>query len=64
MGGIHAAVVGVLAAALHDPWWTSAIHSRQDLALALAASGPLVHARLWPLPVVTLAAVAGWWIGV
>jgi chromate transporter len=64
MGGIHAAVVGVLAAALYDPVWTSAIHSRQDFALALAAFGLLVHARLWPLPVVTLAAVAGWWIGV
>ncbi len=64
MGGINAAVVGVLAAALYDPVWTSAIHSRQDFALALAAFGLLVYARLSPLPVVTLAALAGWWMGV
>ncbi len=60
MGGINAAVVGVLAAALYDPVWTSAIHSRQDFGLALAAFGLLVYARLSPVLVVTLAAVAGW----
>ena len=60
MGGINAAVVGVLAAALYDPVWTSAIHSRQDFALALAAFGLLVYARLSPVLVVVLAAAAGW----
>ena len=60
MGGINAAVVGVLAAALYDPVWTSAIHSRQDFGLALAAFGLLVYARLAAALVVALAAAAGW----
>ncbi len=64
MGGINAAVVGVLAAALYDPVWTSAIHSRADFGLALAAFGLLVYARLSPVLVVALAAVAGWWLSV
>jgi chromate transporter len=62
MGGINAAVVGVLAAALYDPVWTSAIHSRADFGLALAAFGLLVYARLSPVLVVALAAAAGWWL--
>jgi chromate transporter len=60
MGGINAAVVGVLAAALYDPVWTSAIHGRQDFGLALAAFGLLVVAKLSPVWVVALAAAAGW----
>jgi len=60
MAGINAAVVGVLAAALYDPVWTSAIHSRADFGLALAAFGLLVIGRLSPVLVVALAAGAGW----
>lgn len=60
MGGINAAVVGVLAAALYDPVWTSAVHSRVDFGLALAAFGLLVYARVSPLIVVALSALAGW----
>ncbi|MDP9901403.1 chromate efflux transporter [Variovorax ginsengisoli] len=60
MAGINAAVVGVLVAALYDPVWTSAIRSRADFALALAAFGLLVYARLSPVLVVVLAAGAGW----
>lgn len=60
MGGINAAVVGVLAAALYDPVWTSAIHGRLDFGLALAAFGLLVVAKLSPVWVVALAAAAGW----
>ncbi len=60
MGGINAAVVGVLGAALYDPVWTSAIHSRADFGLALAAFGLLVHAKVSPLIVVALSALAGW----
>jgi chromate transporter len=63
MAGVGAAVVGVLAAALYDPVWTSAIHAKADFALALAAFGLLVHARLSPVLVVMLAAVAGWVAG-
>jgi len=60
MAGVNAAVVGVLLAALYDPVWTSAIHSKADFGLALAAFGLLVYARLSPVWVVGLAAVAGW----
>ena len=60
MGGINAAVVGVLGAALYDPVWTSAIHSRTDFGLALAAFGLLVYAKASPLIVVALSALAGW----
>lgn len=60
MGGINAAVVGVLGAALYDPVWTTAIGSRADFALALAAFGLLVYGRVSPVVVVGLSAVAGW----
>lgn len=60
MAGVNAAVVGVLAAALYDPVWTSAIHSRTDFGLALGAFGLLVYGRRSPVLVVALAAAAGW----
>lgn len=60
MGGINAAVVGILGAALYDPVWTSAIHNKPDFALALAAYGLLVLGKLSPVVVVALTAlVAG-----
>jgi chromate transporter len=59
MAGVNAAVVGVLAAALYDPVWTSAIHSREDFGLALAAFGLLVYGRISPVIVVIFAALAG-----
>ncbi|MCI1191230.1 chromate efflux transporter [Calidifontimicrobium sp. SYSU G02091] len=62
MGGIHAAVVGVLAAALYDPVWTSAIASRADFGVALAAFGLLVVGRVSPLWVVAAGAAAGAWL--
>lgn len=63
VGGINAAVVGILGAALYDPVWASAIHSKADFALALAAFGMLVHARLSPVWVVAMAAGVGWLVG-
>lgn len=60
MAGVNAAVVGVLAAALYDPVWTSSIHSRIDFGIALAAFGLLVFGRQSPVRVVALAAFAGW----
>ncbi len=59
VAGINAGVVGVLLSALYDPVWTSAIHSRADFALALAAFGLLVYAKVSPLWVVLFAALAG-----
>lgn len=60
MAGVNVAVVGVLGASLYDPVWTSAIHSKADFGVALAAFGLLVYARLSPVLVVLFAAFAGW----
>ena len=60
MAGVNAGVVGILLSALYDPVWTSAIHGRADFGLALAAFGLLVYARISPVLVVFLGAVAGW----
>ena len=57
--GVNAAVVGILGAALYDPVWTGAIHSRADFCLALAAYGLLVVGRVPPVAVVALSALAG-----
>jgi chromate transporter len=59
MAGTNAAVVGVLGVALYDPVWTSAIHSRMDFGLALAAFGLLVYGRVSPVVVVAAGAAAG-----
>ena len=58
--GINAAVVGLLLAALYDPVWVSAIKSRGDVALALAAFGLLMFWKVSPVVVVAFAAVGGW----
>lgn len=63
LAGVNAGVVGLLLSALYDPVWTSAIHSRSDFALALAAFGLLVYARMSPVAVVALGAAAGWAMG-
>lgn len=63
MAGVNAGVVGILLAALYDPVWTSAIHSRADFGIGLAAFGLLVYARLSPVWVVALGAAAGWVLG-
>ncbi|WP_326543577.1 chromate efflux transporter [Pseudorhodoferax sp.] len=58
--GINAAVVGLLASALVDPVWTSAVHSVADAAMAVAAFVLLVAFKVSPVAVVGLAAVCGW----
>ncbi len=63
MAGVNAGVVGVLLAALYDPVWTSAIHGRGDVALALAAFALLVYARRSPVLVVGLGVAAGILLG-
>ena len=57
--GVNAAVVGLLAAALYHPIWTSAIDGSPDLALALAAFGLLMFWKLPPWLVVVLTALGG-----
>lgn len=59
LAGVNAAVVGVLGATLHDPLWSGSIHGRADFCLALAAYGLLVVARVPPVAVVALCALAG-----
>jgi chromate transporter len=59
MSGINATVVGILLAALYDPIFTSAVRSRTDFGLALAAFGLLAFGKASPLWVVLFAAIGG-----
>ena len=59
MAGVNAAVVGLLASALYDPVWTSAVKSAADFAVAAAGFAALVVWRAPPLVVVVLTAAAG-----
>ncbi len=58
MGGVNAAVVGLLLAALYAPVWTSAIHASIDVAIELVAFALLVFWRWPPWLVVALGALA------
>jgi len=60
LGGVSAAVVGLLLAALYDPVWTSAIFSPSDFALALVALVALMAWKLPPWLVVLVSGLAGW----
>ncbi len=64
MAGVNAAVVGLLASALYDPVWTSAVRGPTDFAVAAAGFAALVAGRAPPLIVVALAAAAGVALGV
>ncbi len=59
LAGVNAAVVGVLAAALYDPIFTSAVSGWRDLALALVALAALAVGRVPPWAVVAACALAG-----
>lgn len=59
MSGINAAVVGLLAAALYNPVWTSAVKSEGDFGLALVGFVLLTIWRAPPLLVVLLSALGG-----
>ena len=63
MRGINAAVVGLLASALYNPLWTSAIGTRADVAVAAAGFVLLVAWRAPPLIVVALCAITGYALG-
>ena len=58
MAGINAAVVGLLAAALYNPVWTSSVRTPFDFALALLGFVLLSAWRTPPLVVVILTAAA------
>jgi chromate transporter len=59
LGGINAAVVGLLLAALYDPVWRSAINGPADFALALVAFGLLAFWQMAPWLVVAISAAGG-----
>lgn len=52
MAGVNAAVVGILAAALYDPIWISAVHRPSDVAIAIVGFAMLMRWKLSPLVVV------------
>jgi len=56
--GINAAVVGILAAALYNPVWTSAVRDPADIAVAAGALLLLASQRVPPLVVVLLCVAA------
>ena len=64
MAGVNAAVVGLLASALYDPVWTSAIKRPADFVIVAAGFAALVAWRAPPLIVVALIAAAGVGLGV
>ena len=59
MRGANAAVVGILAAALYSPVWSSAVLTRPDFALTLAGFLALTVWKAPPWSVVALLALAG-----
>ena len=58
MAGVNAAVVGLLASALYNPVWTSAVRGPTDFAIAAAGFVALVVWRAPPLLVVVATAAA------
>jgi chromate transporter len=58
VAGINAAVVGLLAAALYDPVWTSAVRGPMDVAIAAIGFTLLIAWRSPPLVVVLWCACA------
>jgi chromate transporter len=59
LAGVNASVVGILAAALYRPLWTSTVKAPLDYVLILAAALALIVAKIRPWVVVCLTAAAG-----
>lgn len=59
IAGVHAAVVGLLAAALYDPIWVTAVHARADLAVTALCFVLLAAWRAPALVVVATGAALG-----
>ena len=65
LAGVNAAVVGLLAAAFHDPVWTQGIGSWGDVAIVVVAFALLLRLRvgaLWVVAWCVGASVAGYWL--
>ncbi len=59
LSGTNAAVVGLLAAALYNPVWTSSVGAWGDVAIVAVALAVLATGRVAPIFVVAACAVAG-----
>jgi chromate transporter len=59
MRGINAAVVGLLAAALYSPVWTSSVTTARDAGVAIVGFVSLTAWRASPVLVVAAGAAAG-----
>lgn len=59
MRGINAAVVGLLAAALYTPLWTTSVHTPADFGVAILCFVLLTAWRASPLWVVIVGALSG-----
>jgi chromate transporter len=59
MRGVNAAVVGLLAAALYNPLWTTSVKTRGDFSIAMVAFVLLTAWRAPPLLVVIISALGG-----
>jgi chromate transporter len=59
LAGVNASVVGILAAALYRPLWTSTVKAPVDYVLVLAASLALIVCKVRPWIVVCITAAAG-----
>jgi chromate transporter len=58
-GGVNAAVVGLLGAALYNPVWTTTVYTPRDFGIALVGFVLLIAWRAPPLVVVAFSAAAG-----
>jgi chromate transporter len=59
MGGVNAAVVGLLGAALYNPVWTSSVKTPGDFGITLVGFVFLTVWRAPPLVVVIISALGG-----
>jgi chromate transporter len=59
MRGLNAAVVGLLAAVLYHPLWSTSVHTLGDLTVVLIGFTLLVAWRAPPLLIVIIAALGG-----
>jgi chromate transporter len=63
LGGVNAAVVGLLLAALYHPVWTSAVFQIADIVLVLVGLISLMYWRLPPWLLVLVYGAGGWLYG-
>jgi chromate transporter len=60
LAGVNAVVVGILAAALYNPLWITAVHDVTDVATVIVGFGLLTFARLPSLMIVVWCVATAW----